>query len=284
MSHGKTHMVSNRTDPVIVKDDWLNDLMECLLTLLARRGESFSPGENSEEQRCTTDYLEAINHLDQEDILILMPQHRGLHDFWSMPCVAMEIYSDSHLKREDSDKNLCVSDNKSRMASRKDDEVMLFSPSKSDKEILQPSEDDFMSSSETDPGLVMRTLRIMNAKVEEQQDTLQTKKAASYREILVEITALKRKRCDSCSTPSSANSSSAAKQARKSSTATKKKLPPTNSKTSEKSITPAVNILTASAVSDAAKEVQDLEADNSMEGVFQAALPARGWEAKDIPF
>jgi hypothetical protein len=120
------------------------------------------------------------------------------------------------------------------MASKEDDEVILFSPSKSDKEILQRSEDDsseatttsvakgFKSSSETDPGWVMRTLGIMNAKVEElQQDALQIKKAASYREILVErkfkeqekqITALKRKRCDSCSTPSSANSSSSGKK------------------------------------------------------------------------
>ena len=31
------------------------------------------------------------------------------------------------------------------------------------------------------------------------------------------------------------------------------------------------------------KEVLDLEADNTMEGIFQATLPARGWEAKDIP-
>mgnify|MGYP000509149023 CR=1 FL=1 len=37
----KTHMVSNISDPVIVKEDWLNDLTECLLTLLSRRSESF---------------------------------------------------------------------------------------------------------------------------------------------------------------------------------------------------------------------------------------------------
>jgi hypothetical protein len=97
-----------------------------------------------------------------------------------------------------------------------------------------------------------------------------------------QITALKRKRCDSCSTASQANSSSAAMQAKKSSTASKKNLPPASSKTSEKPIRPAENILTAEAVSDAVKEVQDLGADNSLEGVFQASLPARGWEAKDI--
>ena len=31
------------------------------------------------------------------------------------------------------------------------------------------------------------------------------------------------------------------------------------------------------------KEVLDLETENSMEGMFVATLPARGWEAKDIP-
>ena len=87
----------------------------------------------------------AIHYLDQEDIRMLMPQWRGLHDFCSMPCVAMEIYSDSPLKREVSDTNFYVSDNESRMGSKDDDEVMLFSPSKSDKDILKQSED----SSET---------------------------------------------------------------------------------------------------------------------------------------
>ena len=121
-----------------------------------------------------------------------------------------------------------------------DEEEMHLSPSDSDKSILQRSGEDsseatttpvatgFMNSSVTDPGLVMKTLRVMSAKVEElQQESLQSRQAASYREILIErrfkeqekqITALKRKRCDSCSIPSSANSSSTAKQPRKSST------------------------------------------------------------------
>ena len=144
----------------------------------------------------------------------------------------MEIYSDSHLKGKESDKNLYISDKESRMATKDDEEVMHLSPSESDKDILKRSGEDsseatttsvatgFMSSSVTDPGLVMKTLRIMSAKVEElQQEALQNRQAASYREILIErrfkeqdkqITALKRKRCDSCSTPSSANSSSTA--------------------------------------------------------------------------
>jgi hypothetical protein len=127
----------------------------------------------------------------------------------------------------------------------------------------------------TDSGLVIKTLRIKNAKVEEfQQDAIQAKKALSYREILVEmrfkeqekqINALKRMRCDSCSAPSSAISASSAKQARQSSSASKKKFPPTSSKASEKPRHPAVNILKASSVSDAVKEIEDLEADTSME-------------------
>jgi hypothetical protein len=140
-------------------------------------------------------------------------------------------------------------------------------------------------SSLTDPVLVMRQFRIMNVKVEElQQDALQTKKAAAYREIQVErhfkeqakqITALKRKRCDSCSTEGAASSLSAPKQAKKITT-TKRKLPPAASKPG----TQAVNILTAEVVSEAVKEVQDLETDNSVEGVFQASLSARGWVSK----
>jgi hypothetical protein len=87
----KTDMVSKKSNPMIVKEDWLNDLLECLLTLLAR-GISFSHGENIGEQSFNTDYLEAIHFLDQEDIRMLMPEPKGLHDFCSMPCVAMEIY------------------------------------------------------------------------------------------------------------------------------------------------------------------------------------------------
>ena len=65
------------------------------------------------------------------------------------------------------------------MATKDDEEVMHLSPSESDKDILKRSGEDsseanttpvatgFMSSSVTDPGLVMKILRIMSAKVEE---------------------------------------------------------------------------------------------------------------------
>jgi hypothetical protein len=139
----------------------------------------------------------------------------------------------------------------------------------------------------TDPGLVMKTMRILNAKVEElQQDVLQAKKNLSYREILEEkrfkeqekqINAQKRKRCDSRSAPSCANSATSAKQAKQSSSSgSKKKLPPASSKASGKSSKTTVNILTASAVSEALEEVLIQAADTSMEGFFKASLPTRG--------
>ena len=68
VSQGKTHMVSSRSDLVIVKEDWLNDLMECVLTLHKRRGKSIALSEKSEELRGTSDYLEAVHNMDQEDI------------------------------------------------------------------------------------------------------------------------------------------------------------------------------------------------------------------------
>jgi hypothetical protein len=76
-----------------------------------------------------------------------------------------------------------------------------------------------------------------------------------------------------------AKSSSAPKQVKKSTTTTKRKLPPAANKPG----TQAVNVLTAEVVSEAVKEAQVLETDNSEEGVFQASLSTRGWESKDIP-
>ena len=102
VSQKKTHMVSSRSDPVIVKEDWINDLMECALTLLARRGESLALSKSCEELRGTADYLEAVHNMDQEDIMCLMPKPRDLHNFCTSPCVAMEINSDSHLQRQKS--------------------------------------------------------------------------------------------------------------------------------------------------------------------------------------
>ena len=116
MSQKKTHMISSRSDPAIVKEDWINDLLECKLTLLARRGESLTLSESCEDLTGTSDYLEAVHSMDQEDIRCLMPKPRDLHDFCSTECVAMEIYPDSHLQGLDSDKTLSISDLESKMS------------------------------------------------------------------------------------------------------------------------------------------------------------------------
>jgi hypothetical protein len=131
------------------------------------------------------------------------------------------------------------------------------------------------SSTVTDHSLV-RQMRIMNAKIEElQQDQIQSKKAAANREKMVEkhlkareITTLKRKRCDSCSSEGPSNSSSAPKLTRKTNTATQKK-PPQATKQAEM-------VLTAEALRKAIEEVKKVEIDNSKEGIFQASLSARG--------
>ena len=98
MSQKKSHMISSKGDPAIVKEDWLNDLLECKLTLLARKGESITLSESFDDLPGTTDYLEAVHSMDQEDIRCLMPKPRDLHEFCSTECVAMEIYPDSHLQ------------------------------------------------------------------------------------------------------------------------------------------------------------------------------------------
>jgi hypothetical protein len=77
VSQKKTNMVSSRSDPAIVKEDWINDLLERALTLLARRGESFTLSESCEELKGTSYYLEAIHTMDQEDIRGLTPQPGG---------------------------------------------------------------------------------------------------------------------------------------------------------------------------------------------------------------
>jgi hypothetical protein len=207
------------------------DLLERALTLLARRGESLTLSESCQELKGTSDYLEAVHTMDQEDIRCLMPQPRDLHNFCSTQCVAMEIYPDSHLQGQDSDKILSFSDHEPKMSHQEEEEMFHLSPSESDKDILQRSVEDsseatttnvakrFKSpSSVTDPSLV-RQMRVMNAKIEElQQDALQSKKAAANRELMVErqfkeqarqITAIKRKSCDSWSAEGSAHSSSA---------------------------------------------------------------------------
>ena len=133
--------------------DWINDLLECELMLLARRGEPLTLSESCDDLTGTSDYLEAVHSMDQEDIRCLMPKPRDLHDFCSTECVAMEIYSDSHLQGLDNDKTVLI-------------------PTQVAKSLKS-------TSSVTDP----RQMRIMNAKIEElQQHQLQSKKAAADRE------------------------------------------------------------------------------------------------------
>jgi hypothetical protein len=101
MSQKKTHMISSKGDPAIVKEDWLNDLLEYELILLVRKGESITLSETFDDLPGTSDYLEAVLLMDQEDIRCLMPKARGLHEFCATECVATEIYPDSHLQRTD---------------------------------------------------------------------------------------------------------------------------------------------------------------------------------------
>ena len=78
MIQKKSHMISSKGDPAIVKEDWLNDLLECELTLLARKGESITLSESWDDLPGTTDYLEAVHSMDQEDIRCLMPKPRDM--------------------------------------------------------------------------------------------------------------------------------------------------------------------------------------------------------------
>ena len=94
----KSHIISRTTDSKMMAEDWLNDCLESMLTLLAR-GEPFSHGSDSEGTPVTSDYLEAVSKLDQEDIRLLMPEPRGLHSFCGESCISMDIYDESHLLR-----------------------------------------------------------------------------------------------------------------------------------------------------------------------------------------
>ena len=76
----KSHIISRTKDSKMMGEDWLNDCLESMHTLLAR-GVTFSHGSDSEGTPVTSDYLEAVSKLDQEDIRLLMPEPRGLHSF-----------------------------------------------------------------------------------------------------------------------------------------------------------------------------------------------------------
>ena len=61
-----------------------------MLTLLAR-GESFSHGFDSDGVPITSDYLEAVFSLGQDDIPLLMPESNRLHEFGEEQCVSRDI-------------------------------------------------------------------------------------------------------------------------------------------------------------------------------------------------
>ena len=133
MSQKKSHMISSKSDPAIVNEDWINDLLECEITLLARRGESLTLNKSCDDLTGTSDYLESVHSMDQEDIRCLMPKPRDLHDFCSTECVAMEIYPDSHLQGLDQDIIVTISDKIESKMSNLEEEVILLNPSESDE-------------------------------------------------------------------------------------------------------------------------------------------------------
>ena len=55
MIQKKTHMISSKGDPAIVKEDWLNDILECELTLLARKVESITLSESCDDLTGSSD-------------------------------------------------------------------------------------------------------------------------------------------------------------------------------------------------------------------------------------
>ena len=186
MIQKKDHMISSESDPAIVKEDWLNDILECELTLLARKSESITLSESCEDQTGCSDYLEAVNSMDQEDIRSLMPKPRDLHEFCATECVATDIYPDSHLKGPEKDIIVTISDIIESKMSITEEEGIALNPSESDMDILQRSVESssdttttsvatgVKSSTVTDLSLV-REIRIMNAKIEElQQEQLQS--------------------------------------------------------------------------------------------------------------
>ena len=85
----------------MMAEDWINDCIGAMLTLLSR-GASFTYGTNTDGTQVTSDYLESISNLDQEDIRLLMPEQRGLHSFCGKSCIAMDVYDEQHLIRQSS--------------------------------------------------------------------------------------------------------------------------------------------------------------------------------------
>ena len=125
-------------------------------------------GENIAGASFTTEYLDSIYFLEQEDIRLLMPEPRRLHDYCSTPCMAMEMYADTHLQGKVSDQIFILSNTESKMSDMDNEEKLIISPSDSDRVILQrPAgssetmntmvDKGITSSVVTDPSLVMST-------------------------------------------------------------------------------------------------------------------------------
>ena len=86
-----------------------------MLTLL-KRGESFSQGSDSDGVPISCDYLDAVFSLGQEDIQLLMPESKRVHEFSVEEWVNSDIYDDSNLSGQKSDKINLSDINESRMA------------------------------------------------------------------------------------------------------------------------------------------------------------------------
>ena len=150
--------------------------LESMLTLLAR-GESFSHRSDSDGVPISRDYLDAVFSLGQEDIQLLMPESKRVHEFSVEEWVNSDIYDDSNLSGQKSDKITLSDINESRMASADEEQELVFNPSDAEKSILQRTSNSSGSmntsvtkgfkSLVTAPGLVSnKTLRDLNAKIE----------------------------------------------------------------------------------------------------------------------
>ena len=76
----QSHIISRTTDPKSAAEDWINNCLESMLTLLAR-GESFSHGSDSDGVPITSDYFDAVFSLEQDDIQLLMPEQTDCTNF-----------------------------------------------------------------------------------------------------------------------------------------------------------------------------------------------------------
>ena len=61
--------------------------------------------------------------MGQDDIKLLMPESKRLHQFCAEECVSSDMYGDSNLTGQKSDKNSVSENNESSMASADDDLV-----------------------------------------------------------------------------------------------------------------------------------------------------------------